>query len=154
MAKPFHRHLDASAVHAKLSRLQDLLDFRGQGRRVARFHNDRIEPAGARVVQLTRVRISRCGDQRDAVGVVGVTQPDGRLESGNAGELEIEHDDVGMYAVREINSVQTVFSCDDVIAERSQIQPPDLERVRVIIDKKNLLPNHDVLPSARLNRAW
>jgi len=159
-------HSNMAGVGIRLINGQQLaLNFLDEQVGVARLDHDLIEAGLPRAIELFHVRITGRRDEGN-VGRLGVgAQALGHVESGDARQLEIEHDQVWTQAFGLREGGGAIDRGGDAIAHRPQVNRPDIEGVGVIVDDQYMfarrhgytpihhLPFHDACQAVEDERA-
>ena len=158
-------HSEMAGLGIKLiGSLQMALDFFDQQVGVARLDDDLIKASFARAIELFHVRIARGRDEGNVFGLGVGAQPFGHVKAGNPRELEVEHDQIGMQPLGLRERGGAIAGGGHAIAHGAQIDRPDIQRIRVIVDDQYVLarrhcytpiqqgPFHDACQ--RLRKIW
>lgn len=112
----------------------DLLHERGG---FARLDQDGVEPGAARFVQVPEVRVAGRGDEGNMCGFREVADASGRFEARDAGQVEIEDDQVGEMALGGFDGAEPVGARQHFVPAESQVKRPHFERVDVVIHEED-----------------
>ena len=122
--------------------IEGTFDFVHEFGRIAWLDEHDVEARRARFREFLALRKSRCRDQRDECRRLAAAQAAGGLATGDPRQIEVENDQVGQFVIRNFHGHQAVTRGQHIVATGTQIRPPHIEGVTIIINKKDSGGNH------------
>ena len=119
-------------------RVQETLNLFNEKIRVARLDHDLIEAQVTGLIELPGVGITCRGNERNRPGRGIRLQLPGYVKPGDARQLEVENDQIRQQLLGLRKRIFPVARRRYPIAERSQVERPDVERIGIVVDDQDM----------------